>query len=337
MTFFSMSYVFCQGLIITPKGNYSCVYADSSTFTGTLNSLCNNTKDTNLFPFPWCKLSKIDFIGFCSKGEIYYYFFEFSFEPDLNTIQKPYLQGEFCHPLKANINYEFGFNIERLNLKKLHSARLFVHFSDSILDINDLCRIENSIEFINLNKVFKHDLLTSVKFNFISHGNEKYFQIWITMPKNSIKHFFLKDWYITSSNDSNCEQNINIGLFSDSANDLKTDTISIINSVLFDFDGYNINNTGLEFMQEIVDIYLLNKKIKNIKIIGHTDTLGNKEYNINLSLKRANSVKEFLLKQGINCESWEIIGLGEESPLYLEFNEQFKNRRVQIIVTYSKT
>jgi len=61
------------------------------------------------------------------------------------------------------------------------------------------------------------------------------------------------------------------------------------------------------------------------------------EYNINLSLKRANSVKEFLLKQGINCESWEIIGLGEESPLYLEFNEQFKNRRVQIIVTYSKT
>ena len=47
-------------------------------------------------------------------------------------------------------------------------------------------------------------------------------------------------------------------------------------------------------------------------IIGHTDTKGTKKYNYELSIQRANSIKNLLNKLGVNLDKIRVVGKGEE-------------------------
>nr|MCR4941392.1 OmpA family protein [Campylobacter sp.] len=67
------------------------------------------------------------------------------------------------------------------------------------------------------------------------------------------------------------------------------------------------------------------------QIQGHTDNLGNKQYNKTLSQKRANAVKKELVKLGVSKDKIKAIGYGEERPLVKNNSKQnrYKNRRVE--------
>ena len=67
-------------------------------------------------------------------------------------------------------------------------------------------------------------------------------------------------------------------------------------------------------------------------VVGHTDTKGTKNYNLSLSIKRAEVVRDILISYGIKKNSIKILGKGEES---LAINtpddtKQPANRRVEI-------
>ena len=81
-------------------------------------------------------------------------------------------------------------------------------------------------------------------------------------------------------------------------------------------DFININNPGV------------------IKINGYTDNVGSESYNIELSLLRAQSVKDFLLSKGILCNI-EINGFGEKNPITDNSNSEKRkqNRRVEIVLS----
>ena len=70
----------------------------------------------------------------------------------------------------------------------------------------------------------------------------------------------------------------------------------------------------------------------DIIIKGYTDTIGNYDYNKELSLFRANIVKSFLAGKGINPTKIKTIGMGSENAI--DTNETAKgrrnNRRVEI-------
>ena len=73
-----------------------------------------------------------------------------------------------------------------------------------------------------------------------------------------------------------------------------------------------------------------------VHIIGHTDSVGSEEYNYNLSLRRASSVRTFLTRQGVVEPRTRTEGRGENMPVSdnsTEFGRQ-RNRRVEI---YLKT
>ena len=55
------------------------------------------------------------------------------------------------------------------------------------------------------------------------------------------------------------------------------------------------------------------QKLSKYIIYGHTDTKGTSNYNMKLSIKRAESVKEILLKQGISNDDISILGKGENA------------------------
>ncbi len=104
----------------------------------------------------------------------------------------------------------------------------------------------------------------------------------------------------------------------------------IVQIIYFDFNKTNLSNINVEKIKIFLKKY--QNKIKKFLVIGHADTKGTKNYNMVLSLKRAEIVKKLLLENGINGENIKIIGKGEEL-LAVNTPDETKhpaNRRVEL-------
>ncbi len=101
--------------------------------------------------------------------------------------------------------------------------------------------------------------------------------------------------------------------------------------IYFDFDKSLLTKVSLK---EIKNFLALNKDlIKKYLIVGHADTKGTKKYNLNLSLERALTVQNILIKYGININNIKILGKGE-SELAINTKDEIAhpaNRRVEIL------
>lgn len=98
----------------------------------------------------------------------------------------------------------------------------------------------------------------------------------------------------------------------------------------FDFDKWNIKAQYIPVLENLKEFILTNDY--EVSIVGHTDWIGSNAYNMNLSLKRANSTKEKLIELGLPAE--RIIGIsgeGEENPITTNetVEGRAQNRRVE--------
>ncbi|BBP85370.1 MULTISPECIES: OmpA family protein [unclassified Pseudomonas] len=73
----------------------------------------------------------------------------------------------------------------------------------------------------------------------------------------------------------------------------------------------------------------------NIEIVGHTDSTGSHQYNVNLSQLRAQSVANYLMAQGVNGARLSSRGMGPDQPVASNATEagRSQNRRVEIKLT----
>jgi OmpA-OmpF porin, OOP family len=73
---------------------------------------------------------------------------------------------------------------------------------------------------------------------------------------------------------------------------------------------------------------------KTVLIEGHTDNVGTEDYNMDLSERRAQSVKEALVQVGVDASRIDTLGLGETSPITDNSTSaaRLKNRRVEIVI-----
>lgn len=114
---------------------------------------------------------------------------------------------------------------------------------------------------------------------------------------------------------------------------LLTDGKFVTNSIVFDANSSNIQATSNETLKTVGEILEDNKEMK-IKIIGHTDSDGDDNKNLQLSQKRAVAVKEFLSKN-YKIESNRITteGKGEKVPALPNTTAEGKlaNRRVEFV------
>ena len=71
-----------------------------------------------------------------------------------------------------------------------------------------------------------------------------------------------------------------------------------------------------------------------IRVEGHTDSVGSEEYNMDLSFRRSNSVRDLLVQRGVNISRIETVGFGETKPVATNATEAGRqlNRRVEIKV-----
>lgn len=72
----------------------------------------------------------------------------------------------------------------------------------------------------------------------------------------------------------------------------------------------------------------------DVSVVGHSDTTGNREYNLRLSLMRATAVSQLLVEAGINPSSLEVTSHGKDNPLVPTGDNiaEPRNRRVEITV-----
>jgi len=105
----------------------------------------------------------------------------------------------------------------------------------------------------------------------------------------------------------------------------------VLGDVLFDFDRYNIKPQFYHLLDEVVVVFEKNPGLR-VRIEGHTDNIGTAAYNMKLSLKRANSVMEYLVRKGIAKDRLSIEGFGATRPIAANSTEQGRalNRRVEL-------
>jgi OOP family OmpA-OmpF porin len=83
---------------------------------------------------------------------------------------------------------------------------------------------------------------------------------------------------------------------------------------LFEFDKYNLKPTGKAKLDELVTD-MRQFDVNSIGVAGHTDSKGTEEYNQGLSERRAATVKNFLVSQGVDPALITAEGRGELKPV----------------------
>lgn len=81
--------------------------------------------------------------------------------------------------------------------------------------------------------------------------------------------------------------------------------------------------------------YLRDRSSARVRLEGHTDERGTREYNLGLGERRANAVQSAFIASGAPASSIEAVSFGEERPVCLESDESCwsRNRRVEIVYT----
>jgi OmpA family protein len=103
--------------------------------------------------------------------------------------------------------------------------------------------------------------------------------------------------------------------------------------VFFDWDRYNLSQQALTTIQQAADSFKSTGSAR-ITATGHTDLSGPADYNMALSLRRANTVKDALVRDGVPPGAIMVIGKGKTQPLVPTADgvREPQNRRVEIVV-----
>ena len=101
-------------------------------------------------------------------------------------------------------------------------------------------------------------------------------------------------------------------------------------SVYFSYDNYNIDSIGSEKIKNLAS--LVKKNGANVRVEGHCDERGTREYNLALGERRANAIAELLIINGVSSNKITTVSYGEEKPASRGSNEKSwsKNRRALI-------
>ena len=105
--------------------------------------------------------------------------------------------------------------------------------------------------------------------------------------------------------------------------------------IQFEFDKDLITPESDPTLDLVAELLIKNPRLKVI-CLAHTDSVGTAEYNLDLSERRARSVKGYLVKQGVPPPSIRFRGMGYSMPLADNSTDEGRalNRRVEFRVTY---
>jgi outer membrane protein OmpA-like peptidoglycan-associated protein len=107
-----------------------------------------------------------------------------------------------------------------------------------------------------------------------------------------------------------------------------------LGDVLFEFNRADLKSGAMQKLYPLV-AFLQENPTRSVVIEGHTDNIGSDSYNFELSQRRAEAVRAFLLQNGIRAERITAQGRGESYPVAANDTEagRQQNRRVGIVIS----
>lgn len=98
----------------------------------------------------------------------------------------------------------------------------------------------------------------------------------------------------------------------------------------FDFDSSSLTDAARTAVDAHIALLLANDE--SVRLEGHTDERGTREYNLALGERRANAVRDYMVANGVPSYRIEGISYGEENPMAFGSGEAnwSKNRRVEL-------
>jgi outer membrane protein OmpA-like peptidoglycan-associated protein len=111
---------------------------------------------------------------------------------------------------------------------------------------------------------------------------------------------------------------------------------TIIDARHFDFDKAILKG-DLSKLRLIRDRLLQNPEV-DAEIVGHTDSTGSAKYNLQLGKKRANAVKNWLVKQGVDASRISTSSKGESQPIRSNKTKAGRaaNRRAVVVINVAE-
>ena len=107
-----------------------------------------------------------------------------------------------------------------------------------------------------------------------------------------------------------------------------------LSDVLFDFNQASLKPGAREKLAKVSGILLAYPTL-HVNVEGHTDSVGTDDYNLKLSQRRADAVRDYLTSNGINSANVQAVGLGKDGPVASNDTAagRQQNRRVEMVVS----
>ncbi|MEW5848720.1 MAG: OmpA family protein [Myxococcota bacterium] len=110
--------------------------------------------------------------------------------------------------------------------------------------------------------------------------------------------------------------------------------LEILEKVYFDTAKAKIQKRSFNLLNQVALTIKANPQIKLVAVEGHTDSQGKREKNVVLSQQRADAVRNYLIKQGVEPERLKAVGFGPDRPVgdNKTANGREANRRVEFVI-----
>lgn len=115
---------------------------------------------------------------------------------------------------------------------------------------------------------------------------------------------------------------------------LRKERIEILDKVFFEFDKATILPESYSLLDQVARVLRLHPELVLVRVDGHTDNVGTREYNLKLSKARAEAVRSYLIEKGVEPERLESAGFGFDKPIASNETDEgrSKNRRVEFLI-----
>jgi len=115
---------------------------------------------------------------------------------------------------------------------------------------------------------------------------------------------------------------------------IRKEKIEILQKVHFATGRARIMPDSFSLLTQVAQVLKGHDEIKKIRVEGHTDSQGSDRYNQGLSKRRANSVKAYLVRKGVDSNRLDAVGYGEAKPIAPNSSAVGReaNRRVEFII-----
>lgn len=155
-----------------------------------------------------------------------------------------------------------------------------------------------------------------------------------------------KDYVITVTKEGYFQSNTNVSILpairNSGVNYINVELAKIdediavrIPNIHYESGKWEVTATSKIELDRLVLFLAENDKIKVLQIFSHTDNVGGEKYNIELSQKRANAIKDYLIQKGVKKERLATTGMGETDPLIEDAkseNDRAQNRRTEFSI-----